>query len=389
MSAFALSSGTLRCIPNGNTCSPFLTTGNAPYTLAAVSTKFLYAGIPASQKGGVINRVLNLPLTGPATGGIMLMPIKTGGALDTPQMFASGGDYDPIAVTPNGNFLYAADLTSNQLAAFSIDGSKGTLTAIASQGPPIGVGPDPFNVAIDPQGKFVFVANCDCTSPGNQGSVSVFSINSDGTLHAVGKFPIGGAVSAQPSALAVSPDGKFLFIASLDDEVYVKTIDGTTGVLADPATTSPSVSLPVAGSKPISIVVSVDGGNSLYIGNAGTHTISFFLNCVQTPAPSGCPTGNPPPPLAFQSNTAVGGAVGVIVPDPGSTTTTSGTTTTIAPGHFLYVTDYEHGPITVFSVTSTTSCTTPPCTPIPGTLTQSGTPVNTGGVNPVGLAIAH
>ncbi|HYY70386.1 MAG TPA: hypothetical protein VE734_11705, partial [Terriglobales bacterium] len=59
------------------------------------------------------------------------------------------------------------------------------------------------------------------------------------------------------------------------------------------------------------------------------------------------------------------------------------------PGHFLYVTDYDHGTILVFSVTSASSCTTPPCTPIPGTLTQSGSAVNTGGANPVGLAVAH
>jgi 6-phosphogluconolactonase (cycloisomerase 2 family) len=379
MGAFTITTGVLGHI-NG---SPFATTGNAPYTLAAVSTKFLYAGIPATSKGGVITRVLGHTLSGSVTGGILMMPIKSDHTLDTPQMFATGGDYDPLAVTPSGNFLYAADLTSNHLDAFSIDSSKGTLTANGSQGPPA-VGPDLFNVVIDPQGKFVFVANCDCSSPSNLGSVSVFSINTDGTLAVVpgSPFLLGGG-SAHPSALVVSADGLFLLVASLDDEVYVENI-AVNGALTD-ASNSP-VALP-SGSIPVSIVLSQDGGNSVYTGNAGTATISFFLNCVQAALPSGC-TGTPLPPLILQNNTPIGGAVGVIVADPTSTAATS-TAIATGPGHFLYATDYDHGTIIVFAVTSTNSCTTSSCSPIPGTLTQSGSVVNTGGANPFGLAIAH
>jgi DNA-binding beta-propeller fold protein YncE len=301
-----------------------------------------------------------------------------------PQMFAGGGDYDPIAVTPSGNFLYAADLTTNHLAAFSIGSSNGALTAIGPQGPPVGlpVGPDPFNVVVDPLGKFVFVANCHCrTNPDSQGSVSVFSIDTGtGVLTPVhSPFLLGGG-GAQPSALAVSADSKFLFVASLDDKVYVENIaaDGT----LTPAANSP-VSLP-PGSTPVSIAVSVDGGNTVYTGNAGNGTISFFLNCVQLP--TGC-TGTPLP-LIFQNNSAVGGTpggAGVIVPDPTITAATS-TTIKTGPGHFLYVTDYAHNTIVAFAVTSTNSCTAPPCTPIPGTITQSGSAVVTGGGNPFGLA---
>jgi Lactonase, 7-bladed beta-propeller len=393
MAAFSLTLGALGQITN----SPFVTAGNAPYTIAtappalpapasSTAAKFLYAGIPATSKGGAITRVLGRTLSGSVTGGILLMPVKSDHSLDTPQMFASGGDYDPLAVTPSGTFLYAADLTTNRLAAFSIDSSKGTLTAIGPQGPPPGVavGPDPFNVVVDPQGKFLFVANCDWTSPTNHGSVSVFSINSDGTLAAVpgSPFLLGGG-SAHPSALAVSSDSQFLFVASLDDQVYVENI-AADGTLTD-ASNSP-VSLP-AGSIPVSIVVSQDGGNSVYTGNAGTGTVSFFLNCVQATLPTGC-TGSPLPPLIFQNNNAIGGTVGVIVPDPNSVAATS-TAVATGPGHIFYVTDYDHGTITVFVVTSTNSCTASSCTPIPGTLVRSGRVVNTGGGNPFGLAIAY
>ncbi len=390
MSAFTVTTGALAPIFG----SPFTTSPNAPYTLTLASNKFLYAGIP--KTGGAINRILNRPVAGSVAGGILLMPI-TGGVpgIPQPQTAASGGDYDPMAVTPKGNFLYAADITANLLAAFSIDSSKGTLTAISPAGPPPGVpvGPDPFNVVVDPQGKFVFVANCDCTAPSNNGSVSVFLIDpNNGTLSAVGKFPIGGG-AAHPSALAISSDNAFLFIASLDDKVYVESI--TNGVLADLG----SVSLP-AGSTPDSIALSIDGGNSVYTGNAGTQTLSFFLNCTQTTLPVVATGSTPCPadrsvPLVLQATggAIVGGVIGVILPDPTTTpASTVGTITTPAtgPGHFLYVTDYDHGTVVVFFVTSTNTCTTTSgtttCPITPGTLTQSGFPANTGGTNPFGLA---
>jgi len=264
------------------------------------------------------------------------------------------------------------------------------------------VGPDPFNVVVDPQGKFVFVANCDCvTNPQNQGSVSVFSINSDGTLAVVpgSPFHLGAAVTARPVALAVSPDSKFLFVASLAetpgtaDEVYVESI-AANGALSDAVPLMPSVPLP-AGSTPVSIAVSTDG-NYVYTGNAGTRAVSFFLNCLQATAPMGCPgPGTPPPPLAVPSNnstTPASGTVGVMLADPTNpppcTTTTEINCSSTSVSGFLYVTDYDHGSIQAYSITSTNACTgISNC--IPGTLNQSGSAVNTGGQNPFGLAIAH
>ncbi|HYN15968.1 MAG TPA: beta-propeller fold lactonase family protein [Terriglobales bacterium] len=349
--------------------TPFATTGNFPLTLAAVSDKFLYAGLPTS--GGVITTVLGRPAVPGASGGILLMPIKANAVLDTPQLFASG-DYGVIAVTPSGNALYAADQTNSLLAAFSIDSTKGTLTAIGPQGPPAGlpVGFDPFSIAIDPLGKYVFVANCNCITPHNppQGAVSVFSIDSStGALAAVGKFPIGGEINAHPVALAVSPDSKFLFVASLDDQVYVENIALDTGKLTDAAVAQ----LPLAGSKPVTIAVSTDG-NFLYTGNTGTQTISFFLTCTQNPPTiTGCGTnsnGN----LVHQSDIPVTspGAFGTLVADPA--------------GGFLYIPDFDHNTVLVFSIASCSGVTVP-CTP--GSLSQSSA-VNTGGAKPFGLAIA-
>lgn len=404
MAAYTVTSGAFVQVSG----SPFVTAPNAPYSTAvwpapiaggaAVTTKFLYAGIPATAKGGVITRLLGRVLNGAVTGGIMMMPINTSDhTLGTAQMFATSGDYDPVAVTPSSNFLYAIDLTTNHLAAFSINSSSGALTAIGPQGPPVGVavGPDAFNVVVDPQGKFVFVANCDCvTNPQNLGSVSVFSINGDGTLTAVpgSPFRLGAAVTARPIAMAVSPDSKFIFVASLAqtaataDEVYVESI-AANGALSDAVPAIPSVNLPV-GSRPVSIAVSTDG-SYVYTGNSGNRTVSFFINCAETNANTTTPCTGVNAPLlipANSSSTPVSGTPGIIITDP--TNPTSSTTTTVIGDGFLYVTDYDHGTIQAYSITGTDECTGI-STCIPGTPAVSGSPVNTGGGNPFGIAVAQ
>jgi len=394
MAAFTVTTGALGHIVN----SPFATMvnggPNAPYSLAAwpppqpspaaaVTTKFLYGGVPASPKGGVITRVLGRPLVGTVTGGILMMPVNSDHTLGTAQMFATGSDdFDPVAVTPSpGSFLYAIDLTTSNLLAFSINSNSGALSAV---GPAAGVavGPDPFYVAVDPQGKFVFVANCNCVTNPGTGSVQTFSINGDGTLTKVGTFFPGGAASgAQPIALAVSPDSKFLFIASLDNKVYVESV--TNGILADQG----NAALP-AGSMPLAIVISTDG-SYVYSGNAGTHSLSFFINCVETNANTATPCMGVVGPLgipSMNSNIPFTGTVAAMLADPTNPPPTT-PNTAVAAG-FVYVTDYDHGVVESFSITSTDECIgVLNC--IPGTLTASGASGNTGGVNPVGLAIAH
>jgi len=392
MASFTVTTGTLGLIIN----SPFATTANgapnAPYSLAAwpppqpapaaaVTTNFLYAGIPASQKGGVITRLLGRQLMGTVTGGILMMPVNSG-QLGTAQIFAAGGDdFDPIAVTPNpGTSLYAIDLTTSHLLAFSINSTTGALAAI---GPAAGlaVGPDAFNVVVDPQGKFVFVANCHCVTSLGTGSVQVFSINGAGTLTSVNTFVPGGAATAQPVALAISPDSKFLFVASLDNKVYVESV--TNGVLADEG----NALLP-AGSLPSAIAISTDG-SYVYTGNSGTHSLSFFINCVETNATTMTPCMGVAGPLGIpskNSNTPFTGAVGAMLADPTNPPPTPPNTP--AASGFVYVTDYDHGAVLSFSIISTNECIgVANC--IPGTLIQSGAAGNTGGVNPVGLAIAH
>ena len=95
--------------------------------------------------------------------------------------------------------------------------------------------PNPEQIAISPDGKTLYLPNEDA------GTVQI--VGTDGTLH--GSVPVG----AQPEGVAVSPDGKLL---------YVSAEGGGTVATIDTATNKPIKTIPV-GDRPRSIAFSHDG----------------------------------------------------------------------------------------------------------------------------------
>ena len=85
-----------------------------------------------------------------------------------------------IHITPNGKFLYASNRgDANSLAIYSIDPVTGKLKLKGFQDV---LGKHPRNFVIDPEGKFLLVANRDTDN------VVIFSINQQtGMLKETGK----------------------------------------------------------------------------------------------------------------------------------------------------------------------------------------------------------
>ena len=54
-------------------------------------------------------------------------------------------------------FAYVTNFSDSNVSAYTIDPATGALTAIP--GSPFSAGADPVSVAVDPSGKFVYVAN--------------------------------------------------------------------------------------------------------------------------------------------------------------------------------------------------------------------------------------
>lgn len=87
-----------------------------------------------------------------------------------------------VAVDPSGKFVYVANQQDNTVSMFTIDSTTGDLTANGT----ISTGVEPFLVVVDPSGKFAYVSN-------ETGSVSAYTLNGDGTLTSVSLAPSAGA----------------------------------------------------------------------------------------------------------------------------------------------------------------------------------------------------
>src|SRR6202041_369733 len=135
--------------------------------------------------------------------------------------FSTGTQEDPasLAVDSTGKFLYVADpggdsnfpTDLNSIAEFSIDTTTGALSPIA-QAPCLEVsnqGGSAGAVAADPVAGFLFAAEV-------LGTVCSYSIDSQGMLQQVSgsPFPVSTNPVAQPRAIAVDPFGKFVYVAN-------------------------------------------------------------------------------------------------------------------------------------------------------------------------------
>jgi 6-phosphogluconolactonase len=342
--------------------SPFPSGGNPLLTIGIANKKFLYAAVPAST--GVPGGIVMFPIQAGTT--TLGMTSGSAGTLGAVQTVASGTaaaplDFDGLAVTPNGNFLYTADVASSHVFAFSIDSSSGALKAIGPAGG-IAVNADPLNVRVDPQGKFLFVASCDCTTPHapSQGVVTVFSIDSStGNLTQVGGPYVptgGGAGGPRPIDVVVSPDGKFLYIASQEDVNTPSDLDRvyTANIAASGALSSAGApaTLP-ASSVPSSIAVTTDG-KFVYTADLGTNAISLLT--------------------VGSTNMVLNGVLTYQGPD----FTNAGQPVTLLAdtrGGILYAADIQGGRVIVLSIGTS------------GVLTLSGSPINTSGIGAFGLAM--
>ncbi len=137
--------------------------------------------------------------------------------------------------------VYVANTISNDVSAFSVDPGSGALTAIpGSPFPawPVPIAPfqdeviGPTGVAIDPTGKFLYVAN-PRSGDRNSAYISAFTTNAaTGSLTAIPGSPFSLGAFPQVGAVAVDPTGKFVYAANqLYSTILGFTINAGAGVL--------------------------------------------------------------------------------------------------------------------------------------------------------------
>jgi len=181
------------------------------------------------------------------------------GALTSVQTI-SGDSPISAAIDPTGSFLFAANVNSNSVSAFTFDQNTGLLTPVA--GSPFPAGLNPQSVAIE-HGKFLYVPN------GNSASVSAYAINAKtGALLPVpgSPFPTGAV------PVTATTKNSFLFVGnSADKTVSQYAIDKTTGALTQiaapfPTGSSGPLGLTASPTEPLLYVADHDSDEVLVLG---------------------------------------------------------------------------------------------------------------------------
>lgn len=205
----------------------------------------------------------------------------TDGTLTSAGSTVTTGDFgaDSVAVDPSGKFAYVANWgegnTAGSVSMYTVNGTTGALTSTGAIQAPCAPPPSPgscapWSLAVHPSGKFVYVANEGGFTPT---SVSMYAIEATtGVLTLIGTV----AVDGRAVAVVVDPSGKFAYVADGGDNsdgskggnVSMYTIDATTGVLT-------SIGQIAAGMSPASIAVHPTG-KFAYVVNHDSNDISIY-----------------------------------------------------------------------------------------------------------------
>jgi YVTN family beta-propeller protein len=195
------------------------------------------------------------------TGVSMFTINTTTGALTSIGTVAAAGRAISVAVDPSGKFAYVTDgsngfpAENNKVSIYTIDTTTGALKSTGT----IDAGINPSFVAVDPLGKFAYVANS------GSNDVSMYTINATtGVLTSMGMV----AAGTDPTSVAVDPLGKFAYVTnSGSNDVSMYTIDATTGALT-------SIGTITAGSAPTSIAIA--SGKFAYVTNSDSNSVSMY-----------------------------------------------------------------------------------------------------------------
>ena len=229
-------------------------------------------------------------------------------------------------------YITTAKSSPGVIDQYAIDFQSGALSSI---GTPVAAGNNPVRLVAAPNGRFIYVINQ------GDSTVQEFAVQSDGTLASKNTYNTGST----PTAIAIDPQGAFLYVAFRYQAGYSATTPGPGGVSIFPVNADNSLGASTtqnAGNNPVGI------------------SVSYFNHFVYVLDQE---TSINPQILGFSQNTANG----ALAPVPGTTITTVAGKT-VATGYaagvvpsaiaeeptsrFLYVTDQAANQLIGYTVAS-------------------------------------
>jgi 6-phosphogluconolactonase len=229
-----------------NNISVFSIDSGSGALTAVANSPFFVGSVPLNMQLTPSGNFLFVTIASPSSGSVVGFSVNAGMLTQASLTPTDGVNPNGLAIDPSGTHLYAANSGSNSISVFNIGtpSSPGALTAVS--GSPINVGfLVPVALILDPQGKFLYVAN--------QGSnnVAAYSINSTTGLPDIlttstttGAF----ATEGSPSFLVADPSGKYLFVGNQGSSAGIQAFGVSSGTLTTLSTYG-------VGNTPRSIVV--------------------------------------------------------------------------------------------------------------------------------------
>jgi Ca2+-binding RTX toxin-like protein len=169
-------------------------------------------------------------------------------------------------VSPDGKRVSVLNAGADTIAQYNV-GTAGRLTAIP--GGETGTGDTPASVAVSPDGKSVYVANYGDGPGDDSGSITQYDLAVGGQGTLVPKRPLSVAAPANPADIEISADGRSAYAAG-NGVIYQYAISSNDGKLVpqDP----PTVPAGQANGFALAPVVATSGDDVLY-GTAGENRI--------------------------------------------------------------------------------------------------------------------
>jgi YVTN family beta-propeller protein len=214
-----------------------------------------------------------------------VVPIAT--ATNTPGPPIEIGNHpDGIVITPDGKTVYVANINSGTVTPIT--------TATNTAGDPIEVGVRPRAIAVTPDGKTAYVVNQSRPQPqpwhsyeaskrgrpelppDERGTVTpiVTATNTPGESIDVGN---------EPFAIAVTPDGKTVYVANTWENTGRLASGQSTVTPIATATNTPGPPIQV-GSGPWAFAITPDG-KTAYVINFYSHSVTPIATATNRPGP--------------------------------------------------------------------------------------------------------
>jgi 6-phosphogluconolactonase len=260
-----------------------------------------------------------------------------GGSSNTSTFTITTGGVGPqsIAVDPTGKFAYVAnegcgDSTFGNMSLYTIDPTTGALASIPPPVPTHDEGAR--SVTVDPFGKFAYVANWG--EGDTAGSISAYTFNATtGVLTYTGTTNGACPGLCAPWSVAVDPTGKFAYAANegsfAPTDVSMFTVDATTGALT-------------------SIGTIATGGRAIFVATDPAGKFAYVANKSDPPGSAGNVS-------MYTINAATGAltSIGTIVAG------TDPVSVAVDPtGKFAYVTNSGSNDVSMYTINTNTGALT-------------------------------